>query len=66
MENEEYLVLWACKSSEQDKKTLSSAHKHRKLTKLSFREGYISSILFTLIFGTFVARECSIFCKSGT
>jgi hypothetical protein len=44
-------------------KTLSSAHKHRKLTKLSFREGYISSALFTIIFGTLVARECSIFFK---
>jgi hypothetical protein len=65
-EMKKYLVFWQCKSSEQDIKTLSSAHKHRKLTKFSFREGKISSTLFSIIFGTFVARDCSTFCRFKT
>jgi len=41
-------------------------HRHRKLTKLSFREGNISSALFSIIFSTVVARDDSIVCMFKT
>jgi hypothetical protein len=58
MGNEKHLILWPCESSEQDNKNPflhtqpPPKKKKNQLTKLSFKEGNISSTLFTIILGT--------------
>jgi hypothetical protein len=65
MGNEKYLVFWPLSLVNKTTKHFP-LHRQRKLTRLSFRDGNISSTLFNIIFGTLVARDLSIFCKFKT
>jgi hypothetical protein len=46
---------------EQDDDTVSGAHRPSKQTVFSFRAGYASSILRSVISGTLAATDCGIF-----